>query len=209
MHRQQEFDFGIPLPPRQPKLPDRVFLALLLEAKDNSRFAALQRQLCDLNGIIGSLPLEERFHVSLQHVGDYKRLRSKTEFAAKRSGRLVEMPAFEVAFHHGVSFPGRPAVRGERRLVRSCFWLKRPVCELSQLIGIAMKANGLKSADHCVPHVTLAYDEKFAPRQAIDPISFVAREFILIQQPARPDDPQGLGSLVPDHRVVMLQSRAS
>ena len=55
-----------------------------------------------------------------------------------------------------------------------------PVCELSRLIGIAMKANGLRSADHFVPHMTLAYDEKFVPRQPIDPIGFVAREFILI-----------------------------
>jgi 2'-5' RNA ligase len=43
-----------------------------------------------------------------------------------------------------------------------------------------MKTNGLRSSDHFVPHMTLAYDQKFIPRQAIDPISFVAREFILI-----------------------------
>lgn len=46
-----------------------------------------------------------------------------------------------------------------------------------------MKANGLKSADHFVPHMTLAYDKKFIPRQPIDPISFVAREFVLVHSP--------------------------
>jgi 2'-5' RNA ligase len=182
MYRQQEFDFGIPLPPRQPKLPDRAFFALLLEAQDQSKFAALQRQLCYLNGITTSLLREERFHVSLQHVGDYKRLRSKTEFAARRSGRLVEMSAFEVIFRHAVSFPGRPAARG-RPASRPFVLLadNGPVCELSRLIGISMKANGLKSeVGHFVPHMTLAYDEKFVRRQAVDPISFVVREFILI-----------------------------
>ncbi|AZN98550.1 2'-5' RNA ligase [Mesorhizobium sp. M9A.F.Ca.ET.002.03.1.2] len=181
MYRQQEFDFGIPPPPKQPKLPDRVFFALLLEVKYRSEFWTLQRQLCDINGITGSLLLKERFHVSLQHVGDYKRLRSNTEFAARRSGRRVEMPAFEVAFHHAASFPGRPAARGSppsRPFVLLAD--SGPVCELSRLIGIAMKSNGLKSADHFVPHMTLAYDGKFVPRQPIDAISFVAREFILI-----------------------------
>ncbi|MCV3205021.1 2'-5' RNA ligase [Mesorhizobium sp. YC-39] len=181
MYRQQEFDFGIPLPPWQPKLRDRVFFALRLEPKDYSRFSALQRQLCDFNGVTGSPLLEERFHVSLQHAGDYKRLRSKIEFAAKRSGRLVIMPAFEVTFRYAGSFPGRPAARGKppsRPFVLLAD--DGPVCELSRLLGAAMKANGLKSSDHFVPHMTLAYDEKFIVRQPVDRISFVAKGFILI-----------------------------
>jgi 2'-5' RNA ligase len=181
MYRQQEFDFGIPLPPWQPKLPDRVFFALRLEPNDDFRFSALQRRICDLNEITGSLLLEERFHVSLQHVGDYKRLRSKIEFAARGSGRLVIMPAFEVTFCYAGSFPGRPAARG-RPPSRPFVLLadNGPICELSRLLGAGMKANGLKSSDHFVPHMTLAYDEKFIPRQPVDPISFVAKEFILI-----------------------------
>jgi len=178
---QQEFDFGIPIPPWQPKLPDRAFFALFLELKDYAAFLSLQRHLCDLNEITGSLLLKERFHVSLQHVGDYKRLRSKIEFAARRSGQLVEMPSFEITFRHAVSFPGRPATRGKPP--RRPFVLLAddgPVCELSRLIGTAMKANGLRSAVHFAPHMTFAYDEKFVPRQPIDPISFVAREFRLI-----------------------------
>jgi 2'-5' RNA ligase len=178
---QQEFDFGIPIPPWQPKLPDRVFFALFLEAKDYAAFLSLQRHLCDLNGITGSLLLKERFHVSLQHVGDYKRLRSKIDFAARRSGRLVEMPSFEVTFGQAVSFPGRPAAGGKppwRPFVLLAD--DGPVRELSRLIGAAMKANGLKSADHFAPHMTFAYDGKFVARQSIDPISFVAREFRLI-----------------------------
>ncbi|MER8482817.1 2'-5' RNA ligase family protein [Mesorhizobium sp. M1322] len=181
MYRQQEFDFGIPLPPWQPKLRDRVFFALRLEPNDYSRFSALQRQICGLNEITGSLLLEGRFHVSLQHAGDYKRLRSKIVFAARRSGRLVTVPAFEVTFRYAGSFPGPPVTRG--KLPSRPFVLladNGPVCELSRLLGAGMKANGLKSSDHFVPHMTLAYDEKFIVRQLIDPISFVAREFILI-----------------------------
>ena len=178
---QQEFDFGIPIPPWQPKLPDRVFFALFLEAKDYPAFESLQRHLCGLNRITGSLLEKERFHVSQQHVGDYKRLRPKIEFAAERAGRLVAMPTFRVTFSHAVSFPGRPAVAG--RPPRRPFVILAddgPVHELSRLIGSAMRANGLRSADHFVPHMTFAYDEKFVPKQPIDPISFVARGFRLI-----------------------------
>lgn len=158
-----------------------MFFALFLQAKDRAAFWSLQKHLCDLNGITGSLLLKERFHVSQRHVGDYKRLRSKIEFAAKRAGQLVEMPAFEVTFSYAVSFPGRPAAKG-RPPWRPFVLLADdgPVCELSRLIGVAMKANGLKSADHFVPHMTLAYDNSFIPRQPIDPISFVARELVLV-----------------------------
>lgn len=181
MYRQQEFDFGIPPSPRRPKLPDRAFFALFLEPKDHSRFEALQRRLCRLNGITGEPLKAYRFHISLQHIGDYKRLPSKIEFAAGRSGEPVELAAFEVTFHSAVSFPGRPAARG-KPASRPFVLLadSGPVCELSRLIGAAMRVNGLRSADHFVPHMTLAYDEKFVARQAIDPIGFVAREFVLI-----------------------------
>lgn len=181
MCRQQEFDFGVPPSPWRPKLPDRLFFALFLEPKDHSRFRDLQGRLCRLNGIAASLLEENRFHVSLQHVGDYKRLRSKIEFAAGRSGQFVEMPAFEVTFHSAVSFSGRPAARG-KPASRPFVLLadSGPVCELSRLIGAAMRVSGLRSADHFVPHMTLGYDEKFVAMQTIDPIGFVAREFVLI-----------------------------
>lgn len=38
MSRQQEFEFGIPIPPLQPKLRDRVFFALFVQAKDRAAF---------------------------------------------------------------------------------------------------------------------------------------------------------------------------
>ncbi|WP_245465523.1 hypothetical protein [Mesorhizobium sp. M6A.T.Ce.TU.016.01.1.1] len=61
MYRQGEFDFGIPAPPWQPKRPDHVFFGLFLQQKDYSPFSAVQKQLCYVNGITGSLLLEERF----------------------------------------------------------------------------------------------------------------------------------------------------
>jgi 2'-5' RNA ligase len=181
MYRQGEFDFGIPEPPWQPKRPDRAFFGLFLQQKDHGAFADLQKQLCHQHGIVGSLLSVERFHLSLQHAGDYKRLRSKITFAASRSGQHVHMPAFEVTFGHVGSFSGRPATRG--RPAHRPFVLLAddgPVFELQKLIGVEMLKNGLKASDHFVPHLTLAYDQKFIPRQPIEPISFVAHDFIFV-----------------------------
>ncbi|MEO5758112.1 MAG: 2'-5' RNA ligase [Mesorhizobium sp.] len=181
MYLQGEFDFGIPEPPWRPKRPDRVFFGLFLQPKDYSRFADCQNRLCGQCGITGSRLLYERFHVSLQHVGDYKRLRPKTIFAAVRAGRRIALPAFEVTFRYFRSFPGRPATRG--RPARRPFVLLAddgPVCELSRKLGVEMLCDGLKASDGFVPHLTLAYDQKLVPQQPIEPISFVAREFVLV-----------------------------
>jgi 2'-5' RNA ligase len=54
------------------------------------------------------------------------------------------------------------------------------VFELHKLLGVEMLRNGLKASDRFVPHLTLAYDQKFIPRQPIEPISFVAHDFIFV-----------------------------
>ncbi|TPK09270.1 2'-5' RNA ligase [Mesorhizobium sp. B2-5-7] len=178
---QGELDFGIPEPPRRPKKPDRVFFGVFLQAGDYFRFADCQSRLCDKCGIAGSPLIPERFHVSQQHVGDYKWLRSKIIFAATRSGQRVKMPAFEITFRHARSFPGRPATTG--RPAKHPFVLVAddgPVCELSGNLGAEMLREGLKASAGFVPHMTLAYDQKLIPQLPIEPISFVAREFILV-----------------------------
>jgi 2'-5' RNA ligase len=181
MYLQGEFDYGLPEPPWRPKRPERVFFGLFLQSKDYSRFADCQNRLCGQCGVTGDQLLRERFHVSLQHVGDYKRLRSKILFAAARSGRRIAMAPFEITFRYASSFPGRPAARGKP--AKHPFVLLAddgPVCELSRRLGAEMLREGLKASDGFVPHLTLAYDQKLIPQQPIGPISFVAREFVLV-----------------------------
>jgi len=181
MHLQGEFDFGTPVSPRRPKRPERAFFGLFLQPLLYDRFAVAQEHLCHRHGVVGSRLSVERFHLSLQHAGDYRRLRPKIIFAASRSGRHVHMPAFEVTFGHVGSFPGRPATAGKPP--RNPFVLLAedgPVFELHKLLGAEMLKNGLKASHHFVPHLTLAYDQKFVPRQPIEPISFLAEDFILV-----------------------------
>jgi 2'-5' RNA ligase len=52
--------------------------------------------------------------------------------------------------------------------------------DLHALLGAAMREWGLKAADEFVPHMTLLYGPNAVPLQAIEPIRFVAREFVLI-----------------------------
>lgn len=52
--------------------------------------------------------------------------------------------------------------------------------ELHRILGAAMNKNGLRAAEEFTPHMTLSYGPTLIPTQAIEPISFVAREFALI-----------------------------
>ncbi|MEV8643528.1 hypothetical protein AB0V79_06295 [Mesorhizobium ciceri] len=51
---------------------------------------------------------------------------------------------------------------------------------MSRKLGVEMLREGLKASDGFVPHLTLAYDRKLVPKQPMGPISFVAREFVLV-----------------------------
>jgi 2'-5' RNA ligase len=60
-----------------------------------------------------------------------------------------------------------------------------PVCELAASIDDEMRRCGLgtanlKAAAPFVPHMTLAYDQKHIRPVPVEPITFTAREFVLI-----------------------------
>jgi 2'-5' RNA ligase len=123
----------------------------------------------------------ERLHVSLHHVGDYKRLRTKFIYAARLAGNAVSMHPFEMTFRFVKSFEDAPWIKGRSRR-RPLVLLGEGVAllELRKSLGSAMEENGLRAAEYFTPHMTLLYGSKRMPMQAIEPIRFVVNEFALI-----------------------------
>lgn len=99
---QYVFDFYGPYP-RRPERPERLFFALLpgqalFTIEQFARRFLLEYQWLD------AVLKTNRWHVSLQHIGDYKRLREKFIFGARNAAESIAMPPFDVT-----SSPSRPS----------------------------------------------------------------------------------------------------
>lgn len=177
---QGVFEFYRDLPAR-PIRPERLFFGLLLDAETSVHVERFRQQFLHENHLKGTQIKTERLHVSLHHVGDYKRLRTKYVYAAKQAGKAVSMHPFEVNFRFIKSFEGTPSIDG--RLAKCPLVLLgegEALFELHQILGAAMEKNGLRAAEHFIPHMTLLYGSKLIPFHMIEPIRFVVKEFKLI-----------------------------
>ena len=177
---QQAFDFYLNQP-RRPVRPERLYLGLFWGADDAARIGDVGAGfVCD-HHLPGKLIEPARLHLSLHHLGDYKRLRGKVIYAAQLAGSAVSLPSFDLTFRFIKTFDAAPSRHGEAR------W--RPLVLLTEAealsilhatLGDALQRNGLRSARHFTPHVTLFYGPQQVPLQEIAPISVPVRDFTLI-----------------------------
>ena len=167
--------------PVLPKRPDRLFFGLFPDVPTSRRIDRFGERFIRDNRLEGTPIKRERQHVSLQHVGDYPRLRTKFVYAATRAGDAVSLPPFEVEFDAVKSFEGAPSRDGKPRR-RPLVMLGRgqALSDLHKTLGAAMEKNGLRATPSFTPHMTLLYGAKSVPVQAIEPIRFVVNEFALI-----------------------------
>jgi 2'-5' RNA ligase len=159
-----------------------LFFALRPDSETALRVDQLRRQFLDQNHWKG-MPLKtERLHVSLHHVGDYRRLQSKFLYAARRAAAAVHMRPFAVTLRFIKSVEDDPPNNGRPRKPLVLLAEADALPELHNILGVAMKKNGLRAAEHFThpPHMTLSYGRGTIPEQAIEPICFAVNEFVLI-----------------------------
>jgi RNA 2',3'-cyclic 3'-phosphodiesterase len=161
--------------PKRPKRPERLFFGVLPGAGAALPFFRFGRDFVSEHSLPGKPLEEERLHISLQHVGDYRRIRSKFEYAARLAGNAVSMPPFEVIFHSIGSFRTRP---GRHPLV--LLGESKALMELHRLLGAEMAKYGLRAATDFTPHMTLFYGPRILAFRPIAPLRLVVREFVLI-----------------------------
>ncbi|MBA8876968.1 2'-5' RNA ligase family protein [Phyllobacterium myrsinacearum] len=169
--------------PKRPVLQERLFLGILLDSDmqgvvDACRTGMINDHRLTRKSLIGS----SRFHISLHHLGDHKRLRSSVLFAAKRAGTAVSIPPFEITFRSAKSFEGGQPGRKPLVLIGEGEGLTR----LHTILGACLMRNGLPGIRGTfTPHLTLLYSSKTVSEQPIEPIRFTVKDFVLIHSRLR------------------------
>jgi 2'-5' RNA ligase len=120
----------------------------------------------------------DRFHVTLHHVGDHAGLPRDIIALAGEAAASLSMPPFELVLDRVASF------RRARNLPFVLLGAEgaSPVAHFQEALGAAMKKAGLGRwvASSYTPHLTLLYDDQAVAEQAIEPIAWTVREFVLV-----------------------------
>ena len=155
---------------------DSLFFAVLPNVEAAARLPELRARIAGRHSLGGSPVTADRLHVTLRLVGNYAGIPASAVEAARLAAGTIDMPAFDVAFSHTVSFGGGAVVlrggEGTDALVA-----------LGNGIGVAMMKAGLKppSAQSKTPHMTLLYDRgSNVAEEPVEPLRWTAREFVLI-----------------------------
>jgi 2'-5' RNA ligase len=176
--------------PEQPT--DRLFFAIFPDAPAAARIAALAQSLRVEHRLRGRPQRADRLHATLHHLGDHAGLPPSLVSAAGTAAARVATPPFEITFDSASSFSGRagnlPLVLRAGRGVRS-------LEALHAAIGTRMAAAGLARLvkPAFVPHVTLLYDDRSVAPRAIEPVTWIVREFVLVHSLLRRTEHRVLG----------------
>lgn len=166
---------------RRPERPERLFFALFPDRETSLCVEQFGQRFFFENHLEGRRLKTERLHLSLHHIEDYTRLRTKMVYASTEAARTVSTHPFEVTFRFVTSLDGAPPKNGRPpRWPLVLLGEGDALLEFRGALGVAMRKIGLKTHEHFVPHMTLAYSPEWIPAQAIEPISFVVSEFCLI-----------------------------
>jgi 2'-5' RNA ligase len=163
--------------------PDhRVFFALLPDEAAADRMVRLAADLRRRHGLGGVVTPAARLHLSLNFVGKFRGppTRSVMEKAASLAGKVASN-AFAVTLNHVESWKGE---------------LKSPLVLLGDegVIGVQLLHTAIHKAlvagtmaprrePEIWPHVSLLWDNGRAPREFVEPITWAAREFVLLDSP--------------------------
>ncbi len=164
----------------EPSPSDRLFFAVFPDPAAAARIAALATSLCAAHGLHGRPVREDRLHVTLFHLGDYHGLPTDLVDEAKQAAARVAMPPFEATFDSASSFAGRP--RNRPFVLRGGEAGVAGIVALHAALGERLKATRLAqwAKPGFAPHVTLLYDDRAVDPQPVEPVAWIAREFILV-----------------------------
>jgi 2'-5' RNA ligase len=160
-----------------PSQKERIFFACLPDEKTAARIYALAEALKAEHGLTGNLILPDHLHVTLFHLGDWAALPEEVVRLAKEAAGQVAAAPFDVTFKRAESFRNRTGIYPFVLTGDAAQWHG-----LHAALGAALKRAGLGGATQgdFQPHVTLVYDKIRIKPFAVGPVSWTAREFVLV-----------------------------
>lgn len=155
-----------------------VFFALL---PDGNACADVERRVDGLRDTyrLHGMPIPpRRLHVSLQPFAGFAGLPGCAGTAIRRAAEAIRMPPFRIEFDSAVTFGGRR----RRPLVLRCSDDLPALSHFHERLGIEMRKVGLRPAcRRFTPHMTILYDDAVVPDVGVEPVIWMAREFVLIR----------------------------
>ena len=165
--------------PPQPK-KHRLLFAILPDEHAQERTLEAAHGLREQCGLRGRVFQRNRLHVTLHTFYEGKRVPPAVVELASRAGRSVTASSFVVSLDTAFSFDNKPS---NQPLVISG---QRGTAELTHfqrfVLAGSMRRHSLGTVvqQHFVPHATVLYDDQVVPPTAVEPISWIVRDFVLI-----------------------------
>ncbi len=162
-----------------PRATDSLFFAVQPDAPAIARIEALLPDLRSRHGLRGKAMEPQRLHVTLHHLGNHAGVPEALLALAGEAAQQVRRQPFMLSFDRVESFfkpRNSPLVlRGDDGLAG--------VTALQAALADAMRAVGLgaRVQQRFTPHLTLMYDDQRVRAEAIEPIAWSVREFVLLR----------------------------
>jgi RNA 2',3'-cyclic 3'-phosphodiesterase len=156
-----------------------VFFAIRPDPATAARIVRLAQDLSQSLGLNAQPLASDRLHVSLYRVGEFVGpLPSIVVSEAKTVAATIAMAPFRAEFGHVASFGG---ARGKRALVLVGDDGVVGLMMLRQSLSLVMMKAGVgrRRQSSYTPHLTMMYTKRIDER-AIEPIGWIANEFVLI-----------------------------
>ncbi len=158
---------------------DQLFFGIFPDAAAAQHIARLARQMGAKHGLSGrSLPVG-RLHVSLHHLGGFVGVPPGVVARAGQAAGMVDLLPFEVGFDRAASFAGKA---GSRPFVLRGGDGVAALVAFRQALGLAMAKAGFArpAKRRFTPHLTMFYADRGIADQAVGPIGWTVREFVLV-----------------------------
>lgn len=158
-----------------------LFLAVMPDEAAAARAQAQAMGLGQRQGMAVKAARTARFHVTLFHVGNFAgEIPASTLDTARRVAQGMVAAPFDVAFDKVASFHGKPGRLPVVLLGANGPDLMRFQADLERQMKLAGLIHGAQHGQF-TPHLTLFYGRHPVAEQAIDPIAWRARDFVLIR----------------------------
>ncbi len=156
-----------------------LYFAILPDQDARMKITALVERLRREHGL-GTPPVaSECLHVSLQWAGEVTWQPERLLAAARQAGAAIAARPFLVSFDRVLSFKGRD----RSPLVLATSEDLIALAALRKMLGIEIEKSGLgrRARSAFEPHITLLYDDRSVHEMAVEPIAWMVRSFVLIQ----------------------------
>ncbi|HEY0232326.1 MAG TPA: 2'-5' RNA ligase family protein [Dokdonella sp.] len=162
-----------------PNVPtDNLFFAIFPHSTAQARIADVARETGARHALRGDPLRTDRFHITLLHLGDHAGVPPDIVAGATRAAAQIDATVFDVVFDRVGSFAGgasKPCVLlgpdGDSPLRD----FQRALCARLAAVGL-----GRYVRRDFTPHVTLRYAEVSLPAEAVAPVRWSVREFVLV-----------------------------